>query len=337
MKKQLFGLLALLFCLKTAFAQDTFSIVAVDSTTGEIGSAGASCIDEIGFPGSNGAIIISDIIAGRGAIHTQSYWNFANQVTARAKMEDGLAPQEIMDFLATNAGDAQSNPKIRQYGAVDFDPSGSPRAAGFTGVNCFDYKNHVVGKNYSIQGNILLGQQILDSMEVRFLNTPGPLADRLMAALQGANVVGADTRCTNNGTSSLSAFLRVAQPNDPDGEPSLSLNVPSLPAGQEPIDSLQTLFDAWKITAASEPKTGLQPLARVFPNPSAGDFFIENKIDGARLRLFNSAGKPLFETVLSAGRQTLSTSRFPQAGFYFLKLETPDGKDILAEKLFFQK
>jgi len=49
-------------------SQDTFSIVAVDTITGEIGSAGASCIDESQIEG--GALIISDVIPGRGAIHT---------------------------------------------------------------------------------------------------------------------------------------------------------------------------------------------------------------------------------------------------------------------------
>ena len=43
-------------------AQDTFSIVAVDPATGEVGSAGASCLDNISVPGSGGAIIISDIL-----------------------------------------------------------------------------------------------------------------------------------------------------------------------------------------------------------------------------------------------------------------------------------
>ena len=70
--------------------------------------------------------------------------------------------------------------------------------------------------NYSIQGNILLGAEILDSMEARFLAATGPLSDRLMACLQGANVPGADSRCLANGTSSLSAFVRVAKPGDAD-------------------------------------------------------------------------------------------------------------------------
>lgn len=51
-----------------------------------------------------------------------------------------------------------------------------------------------------------MGQEILDSIESRFLNTPGSLADRLMAALQGAKVIGADTRCGIHNTSSNILF-----------------------------------------------------------------------------------------------------------------------------------
>jgi hypothetical protein len=65
-----------------------------------------------------------------------------------------------------------------------------------------------------------------------------------MAALQGANMVGADTRCTNNGTSSLFAFVKVAQPGDIFGSPSFIRSVRTKAnAGIEPIDSLQVIFD----------------------------------------------------------------------------------------------
>ena len=72
-------------------SNDTFSIVAVDTLTGQVGSAGASCIQ--------GSIIISDIHPGLGAIHTQSYWNASNQDSASSLMEQGYAPQDIIDWL----------------------------------------------------------------------------------------------------------------------------------------------------------------------------------------------------------------------------------------------
>ena len=246
-------------------SQDTFSIVAVDTVTGEIGSAGASCIDETAIPG--GALIISDVLPGRGGIHTQSYWNATNQNNAHNRMVEGMSPLEIIDWLV--AHDAQNNPGVRQYGIVDFDSAGHARSAGFTGANCLNYKNHITGPNYAIQGNILLGQQILDSMEARFLQTEGSFAEKLMAALQGANVVGADTRCMDNGTSSLSAFIRVARPNDTIGNFYCDLNVPSVPEGMEPIDSLQTLFDEWLGSTVGVPEKVIEPEVLIYPNPAS--------------------------------------------------------------------
>ena len=214
-------------------AQDTFSIVAVDPETGETGSAGASCI--------NGSIIISDVHPGVGAIHTQSYWNAQNQNTASQLMDQGLPPWFIIQYLIDN--DAQGNPTIRQYGIVDLVDGG--RSAAYTGENCFDYKDHILGDTYSIQGNILIGPEVLDSMEVRFNYTSGSLAVRLMAAMQAAKIPGADSRCLDDGISSLSAFIRVAKPtNNPDSL-YLHLNVNNTPSGVDPIDTLQDLFDIW--------------------------------------------------------------------------------------------
>lgn len=262
---KIFTLLLAIFFSQALRCQDTFSIVAIDTITGEIGSAGASCIDDSQIEG--GALIISDVIPGRGGIHTQAQWNTTNQQNAHNRMAEGLSPQEIIDWLKTH--DAQNNPTVRQYGIVDFDSAGHARSAGYTGVNCMDYKNHITGPNYSIQGNILLGQQILDSIEAGFLNTEGSFAEKMMAALQGAKVVGADTRCTGNGTSSLSAFIRVARPGDPIGGFYCDLNVPSVPTGMEPIDSLQTLFNAWLETVVGLEEAQSEPEVIIFPNPAS--------------------------------------------------------------------
>ncbi len=233
MNKKHFSCLILCLLISEIISQDTFSIVAVDPETQEVGSAGASCI--------NGSIIISDIHPGVGTIHTQSYWNSTNQNNASDLMEQGYSPEEIIEFLVEN--DAQGNPSIRQYGVVDLVNGG--RSAAFTGENCYDYKDHILGPTYSIQGNILLGPEVLDSMEVNFLNTQGSLATRLMAAMQGAKIPGADTRCLNYGISSLSAFIRVAKSTTTEDSLHLHLNVNNTTPGIDPIDTLQDLFDDW--------------------------------------------------------------------------------------------
>ena len=227
-------------------AQDTFSIVAVDLATGQVGSAGATCLDDNQIAG--GAVIISDVIPDVGAIHTQSYWIPANQNAAHDQVvTGGLSPEELMTWLEEN--DAENTPAVRQYGMADL-VSGVARAAAFTGDNCFDFKGHIVGENYAIQGNILLGEEILTQMEAGFLETEGTLAEKLMAALQGANVAGADTRCLDEGVSSRSAFLRVADPGDDPDALALDLVVSLTPFGVEPIDVLQSEFDAWNGTSA---------------------------------------------------------------------------------------
>lgn len=299
------------------FAQDTFSIVAVDTLTGEIGSAGASCLDNIQFPGSGGAYIISDILPGRGAIHTQALWNATNQNNARLKMEEGLSPQEIIDWLKVNGVGGAFGIQQRQFGIVDFNPAdGKPRSAGFTGTACLDWKGHKTGLIYSIQGNILLGPQILDSMEAHFLTAGGTLADRLMYALQGANVVGADTRCADDGTSSLSAFLRVAKPGDADDSLYLDLNVPSLPAGMEPIDSLQRLYDKWSLTSAPDPGTSTR--IRVFPNPAHDHITIQHAPHGSIVDIYSVTGKKVWSSILYDTAYTI----YPvlPAGVYFARI-----------------
>ena len=223
--------------LSLVLSQDTFSIVAVDPISGQVGSAGASCIA--------GSIIISDIHPGVGVIHTQSYWTSSNQNYASSLMDMGYSPNEIIQSLIEN--DSGNNSTIRQYGVVDL-YNNEARTAAFTGENCFDYKGHILGDTYAIQGNILIGSEILEEMQNQFVNTNGSLSEKLMASLQGANVSGADIRCLEDNLSSLSAFIRVAKINDFEGDYFLDLNVQDVEFSGyhiDPIDSLQVLFDEW--------------------------------------------------------------------------------------------
>ena len=235
------------FSTGNAWCQDTFSIVAVDVATGQVGSAGATCLDDSDIAG--GAIIISDVVPDRGAVHTQSYWIPSNQNNAHQQFVNGLSPAELMVWLEEN--DAQNNPGIRQYGAADL-ITGIARSAAFTGNDCMDEHGHITGDGYAIQGNILLDQTILPAMEEGFLEPATSLAEQLMAALQGANVPGADSRCLKEGVSSRSAFIRVAYPGDDPNNLTLDLNVSITPEGVEPIDALQELFNAWQATGGAE-------------------------------------------------------------------------------------
>ena len=321
MKKYMLSVLLCAFMLSLS-AQDTFSIVAVDTLNGQIGSAGASCIDNNDIAG--GAIIISDIIPGRGAIHTQSYWISANQVNAHNRMLLGESPDEIIAWLQAN--DAQAQPAKRQYGIVDTDSEGHPRSAAFTGSACMDWKGHIAGVNYSIQGNILLGQQIIDSIEAGFLHTEGTLADKLMAALQGANVPGADSRCLSEGVSSLSAFLRVANPTDDPDSLYLDLNVAETPFGVEPITALQELYDEWKQLTGLHEKQ--QPVRwQLTQNPAGDHCRLINKLptnEAFSLAVYQIAGQAVLRRVIGGQSCSFPVADWP-AGLYLITLSNSSG------------
>lgn len=318
-------LIALLASLQTLSAQDTFSIVALDSTTREVGSAGASCVDLFQFGIIDGSFL-GDLIPDTGSINTQAAYVAANQNNARARMRAGDTPAQMVTWLTAN--DVGANPSTRQYGIVGFNGN-NPSAEGYTGSNCQNYKNHIKGNfngiYYCIQGNILLGQLVLDSMEARFKNAQGDLACRLMAALQGAKMVGADTRCTSNGTSSLFAFIKVAQKTDPYNNPSLKLYVKTVSNAQiEPIDSLQTVFSAQHACTSSGINENSPLTLKIFPNPATNQFIIETGSSEKQILLiYDYQGRLLNSQTISGKSEILID---PAEGVYTLTIETSQGR-----------
>ena len=329
------GVLSLLI-LQSAWSQDTFSIVAVDPATGEVASAGATCVEGIGSLG--GVILLSGIIPGRGGGNAQAHIcinphiNLDNGV---ARLSEGNTPQEVIDWLVANDAcfSPSFDPEFRQYGIAALNENGAPEVAAFTGQNVDTWKGHLLGETYAIQGNILIGPEVLDGMEAGFLNTEGTLAERLMAAMQGANIPGADARCLDAGTSSTSAFLRVFKPDDDPDNPWLELNVAEAPAGVEPIDSLQALFDAWLLTSDEEAE-GTYGFS-VFPNPTQSA--VEVSITGVRqqealsVAWYNAAGQELGQQPVRSGRSTITLPK--QAGIYWICLRGPQGQVLRQEKV----
>ena len=266
---RIFHSLILIVCTFFAQSQDTFSIIAADASTGEVGAAGASCVDGIAQWG--GIQVLNKIIPGKGGVNAQAWICLnphSNLVSSIEKLNDGFSPQEVIDWIVENDQCAAQNynPDYRQYGVVDIDNNNMVRVAAHTGNQANDYKGHILGENYAIQGNILLGPEVLEGMEQGFLSTEGSLAEKLMGAIQGANIPGADQRCLARGTSSTSAFLRVVKPEDDPESPYLDLGILEMPFGEEPIDSLQTLFNEW--STSNNYNISSNSLINIFPNPA---------------------------------------------------------------------
>ncbi len=312
-------------------AQDTFSIIAVDPVTGDIGSAGASCVTGIG---NQGIIdIINDIIPARGGVNSQAWVCIPNTNLQNAieQMELGSSPSEIIDWLLLNdACSAQGfDPEYRQYGIVDLDEFVDPRTAGWTGSMADDYKEDRQGATYSIQGNILLDVSVIDNMEDNFNNTSGTLADKLMAAMQGANFAGADERCLAAGTSSTTAYIQVYKATDAPGSPYLRLNVGEQASGIEPIDLLQQLYDDFLATEDIK----LKSLMSLYPNPASDQIQLDldASIELKALSIVDISGKTMMQELsgnLGRNSQNLDISAM-QSGIYFLKVNTTQGSTTL--------
>ena len=157
----------------------TFSIVAFDPANSDLGVAVQSKFPNVG-------VSIPFAKAGVGAVATQCYCNTSYGPRGLALLENGASPEQAAAILTGN--DAQRD--YRQVGIID----AQGRAASFTGANCFDWAGSLQGTCCAAQGNTLAGPRVVEAMVRTFETTPGPLAVRLMAALQAGQAAGGDRR-----------------------------------------------------------------------------------------------------------------------------------------------
>lgn len=157
----------------------TFSIVAFDPTNGDLGVAVQSKFPNVG-------VSIPFAKAGVGAVATQCYCNTSYGPRGLALLENGASPEQAVAILTGT--DAQRD--YRQVGIID----AQGRAASFTGAHCFDWAGSLQGACCAAQGNTLAGPSVVEGMVRTFEITSGPLAVRLMAALQAGQANGGDRR-----------------------------------------------------------------------------------------------------------------------------------------------
>lgn len=165
----------------------TFSIVAADPASGQLGVAVQSK-----FPAA-GAIVPA-ARAGVGAVATQAAANIGWQDEALKLLQQGLSAEAVVKKLVEDEraqpGGAEAV-EHRQVGVVD----AKGNAAAFTGKKCFDFAGQIVGKGYSVQGNILVGRPTLAAMAAAFEKAQGkPLAERMLLALEAGADAGGDRR-----------------------------------------------------------------------------------------------------------------------------------------------
>lgn len=161
----------------------TFSIVARDPATGELGVAVESKYFGVGS-------VVPWAKAGVGAVATQSLAKLTYGSEGLRLMEAGKTPREALDLLTA----ADSDRDRRQVGMID----AKGRTAAFTGAGCVAWAGHREGENYCVQGNLLAGDAVLTAMAVAFEKARkvegGELADWLVAALAAGQAAGGDRR-----------------------------------------------------------------------------------------------------------------------------------------------
>jgi len=157
----------------------TFSIVAFDPESGELGVGVASRFFAVGS-------VVPWAKAGVGAVATQSFANTTFGWRGLELMEQGANPQEALDILLRH----DSDPHRRQIGMVVF----GGESVTYSGSGCLPWAGGRNGPNYAVQGNILAGEAVVEAMESTFLSTVGTLADRIYAALVAGDKKGGDAR-----------------------------------------------------------------------------------------------------------------------------------------------
>lgn len=158
----------------------TYSIVARDEATGELGVAVQSHWFSVGTS-------VSWAEAGVGAVATQSFTNKSFGIRGLQLLRSGLSAQQALDsLLATDEGR-----EVRQVAVVD----SRGNVAVHTGKNCIDYAGHIKGTGYSVQSNMMLTSKVPQAMAAAFEKSKGrKLAERMLLALEAAEAAGGDIR-----------------------------------------------------------------------------------------------------------------------------------------------
>jgi uncharacterized Ntn-hydrolase superfamily protein len=262
------GLLAL---PSTAFA--TWSVIAVDRSTGRVVIASATCVarDDLFLPG-----VQAVVVPGKGVAACQASVDgtHTNQMLVFNELQKGTDPKAIIELLSADPA-FQS----RQFGIVDL----QGRRAGHSGLTngyvAQDVQGQVPGTEifYSIQGNILRPGEVVPNAVKAFLASSGAMTDRVMAAMEAADASGGDSRCACpappadgatpkiacEGKTSHVAYILMAEKTDTSGDshnngkytmylrvaqPDTGANAIREGENLNPVKTLRLRYDEWRKT-----------------------------------------------------------------------------------------
>jgi uncharacterized Ntn-hydrolase superfamily protein len=230
----------------------TFSIVARDSATGELGVAVQSHWFSVGS-------LVTFAEAGVGAVATQSFIDPAYGPLGLDLMRGGkTAPQALAALLAADPGR-----EVRQVAMIDHQGN----VATHTGTKCIPGAGHVAGVGFSVQANLMLNDRIWGAMAAAFTSSRGALAERMLDALDAAQKAGGDIRGKQ---SAAILIVKGTSSGRPWADRVMELRVEDHP---DPLAELRRLVR----------------LQRAYEHMNAGDLAVEHgDVEGA-LREYGSA------------------------------------------------
>ena len=226
-------------------AEATFSIVARDSETGDLGVAVQSHYFSVGP-------IVPWAEPGVGAVATQSLIEVSYGPKGLQMMSSGRGAKQTLDELLSQ----DPNKEVRQVAMIDSHGD----VAAWTGKKCIPAAGDHVGAQYSVQANLMSNERIWPAMAEAYENTKGDLATRLLAALDAGQAAGGDIRGQQ---SAAIVIVKGKRSNKPWQDRIMDLRVEDNP---HPIVELRRLVRLW----------------RAYRNVDQGDVYAtESKIEDA--------------------------------------------------------
>ncbi len=271
MRRGIALLIALMVPQTCAFA--TWSVIAVDRSTGRVVIASATCVnsDDEFLKG-----VQAVVVPGKGVAACQASVDntHQNQMLVFRELQKRTDPKAIIELLSADPA-FQS----RQFGIVDLQGRRAGHSGSRNGAVSQDIQGQVPGTEifYSIQGNILRPGEVVPNAVQAFIKTNGALTDRVMAAMEAADVSGGDSRCScppapadgstpripcNDKTSHL-AYILMAERTDTNGDShnngkySMYITVSQPDHGPNaikegenlnPVKTLRMRYDIWRKT-----------------------------------------------------------------------------------------
>ena len=277
-KRHLLGaiLLALLISMPS---YATWSIIAVDRITGEIGIIGASCTFDVQG--------IASIVPKKGAIVVQA----GSSYFARMKGVELMMADSSSEAILAAMRNEEFNPERQQYGVLLLQDDTVPLT--YSGKLIKDWNGSKIGDDFAVLGNILVDEKVIENAFDAFNNARGEsLTVRLMSALKAGELAGGDKRCGLQ--YARSAFISVYHPED---EAILKLSVHGIEKGGKPaVSLLNQQLENWNKNQLKNDKIQNQDAIRSFNDnhisTSKMDAFVKHQMDslhmaGLSIALFN--------------------------------------------------